>query len=84
MASNEWTWATLSAEQINLLREGEKTLGADYLVAYQRQRGAGADGGDLSQYGLSVARLDESQLECLQGLEEKMDAVVIAYQGNGS
>jgi hypothetical protein len=28
---------------------------------------------------LRVADLNESQLECLQGLEQKMEAVVIAY-----
>jgi hypothetical protein len=33
--------------------------------------------------GLQVAALNENQLECLQGLEQMVNAVVIAYRQNG-
>jgi hypothetical protein len=64
---------------MDLLKEGEDTLGADILLAYQQDQQAQAASESISGYGLRVADLNESQLECLQGLEQKMEAVVIAY-----
>jgi hypothetical protein len=80
MANSEWSWASLNGEQISMLREGEQTLGADILLAYQSDQTAAVQEARFSQSGLQVAPLNESQLECLQGLEKNMQAVVIAYQ----
>jgi hypothetical protein len=80
MAANRWDWAELNSAQLSMLLEGEQSLGADILLAYQ-QAGAGAVQADqFSQNNLRLAALNDSQLECLQGLEKNMQAVVIAYQ----
>jgi hypothetical protein len=67
-----------------MLHEGEQTLGADIMLAYQQDQPATVQAGEFSQSGLQVASLNESQLECLQGLEKNMQAVVIAYRQIGT
>jgi len=83
MTNSEWSWASLNHEQLELLREAENTLGADILLAYQQESQPQAQSPSLGAMGLFVAALNESQLECLQGLEQMVDAVVIAYRQNG-
>lgn len=83
MVNSEWSWATLEREQLGILREAESTLGADILLAYQLESQPQAQAPALNQMGLQVAALNESQLECLQGLEQMVNAVVIAYRQNG-
>ena len=80
MTNNQWKWAELDKEQIRMLHEGEETLGADILLAYQQDQSAAVQEGMLSQSGLQVASLNGSQLECLEGLEKNIQAVVVAYQ----
>jgi len=80
MANQEWKWADLDSEQLGMLKEGEQTLGADILLAYQPEQGSPARTARALQRGLQVAGLNESQLECLQGLEKNMQAVVVAYR----
>ncbi len=80
MAKNEWKWADLDSDQLEQLQEGEQTLGADILIAYQPASAGTVQDGDISQSGFSPASLTESQIECLQGLEQNIHAVVIAYQ----
>lgn len=79
MAESKWKWADLSGEQLEMLHEGEETLGAEVLLAYQEDMSSGFMGQDLSMSGLQAAPLNESQLECLRGLEKNMQAVVVAY-----
>ncbi len=83
MLNSEWSWATLEREQLGILREAESTLGADILLAYQPESHLHAQAPTINQMGLQVAALNESQLECLQGLEQMVNAVVIAYRQNG-
>jgi hypothetical protein len=74
--ADAWTWAELDERQMGLLKEAEETLGADILLAFQK-----GDGEPMSPpFDLAPADLDESQVECLEGAEEKLNAVVIAYQ----
>jgi hypothetical protein len=80
MANDQWKWANLNGEQLNMLREGEQTLGADILLAYQQGQTATVQEGRFNRSGLQAAPLNDSQLECLQGLEKNLQAVVIAYQ----
>lgn len=80
MTNQEWTWARLNREQIGLLHQAEATLGADILLAYRSESQPQAQAPAIVQMGLHVAALNESQLECLQGLEAMMQVVVIAYQ----
>jgi hypothetical protein len=80
---NVWKWARLDRERLEMIREAEQTLGSDILLAYQQGEQAELRGETISQMGVKVANLDESQLECLQGLEQKVAAVVIAYDRLG-
>lgn len=82
MTQSEWTWAQLNGQQIGLLQEAEQTLGADILLAYQQESQPQAQAPEIAQMGLYVAALNESQLECLHGLEKMMQTVVIAYKQN--
>lgn len=72
-----WTYARLDARGIELVEEAERTLGADVVVVYVE----GDPRRDLpASLPLAAAALDESQLECLQGLESQLGAVAVAYQ----
>lgn len=80
MADQDWTWAELSQDKLQMLMEAEQTLGADILLAYQPARQGMDPGKVIERSRLSVASLNESQIECLQGMEEKLGTVVIAYR----
>lgn len=83
MNGNGWAWAKLTEDQIEMLLEGERTLGADILLAYEGNA-SNPVSGKASQTNLKIAALDESQLECLQGLEKNMQSVVVvAYRKSG-
>ena len=60
--------------------EAEQTLGADYLVVLQaaEQPAAGVD--EPAAAAIEIAPLTESQIECLQGLEQQLGAMILAYQ----
>ena len=78
MADNRWTWAKLTDDQLELVAEAEQTLDMDYLLAYQPSQEP--PGQTVGPQELEVAPLTESQLECLQGLETKLQAVVVGYR----
>jgi hypothetical protein len=80
MANDQWNWADLNGEQLDMLREGEQTLGADILLAYMQGQMAMVQEGMFNRSRLQAAALNNSQLECLQGLEKNLKAVVVAYQ----
>jgi hypothetical protein len=80
MDTEQWTWADLDDEKIRLLSEAEQTLGADILMAYDQDGQPEVKSEHVPRLGLQVSPLDESQIECLQGLENQINAVVIAYQ----
>jgi hypothetical protein len=79
-AAHSWMWANLTHEQLDLLTEAEQTLGTDVLIAFQAGNQPVVQDSALLTGGLQVADLNESQLECLQGLEQKLSSVVVAYQ----
>jgi hypothetical protein len=80
MDRREWSWANLSGDKLDLLQDAEQTLGVDILLAYQESGSSGIDAQPLEGQGLQVAAMSESQVECLQGLEKMLQAVVIGYQ----
>jgi hypothetical protein len=80
MDKNGWTWAELDENQMVLVNEAEATLGADYLLAFRASEARTPNSVHLAYMELLPAGLDESQLECLQGLEQKLEAVVVAYR----
>jgi len=70
-----------------MLNEAERTLGheTDILLAYQPQQASVSKpqpdlGNHFRQREMQVAALSDSQMECLQGLENKLQAVIIAYK----
>jgi hypothetical protein len=72
-----WTWADLDARGLALVAEAERTLHADFVLVYR----PGEDEYDVpASIHLPATTLDESQLECLQGLERMVGGVAVAYQ----
>jgi hypothetical protein len=80
MDGREWSWANLSGDKLDLLQEAEQTLGVDILLAFEESGGSGIGAQPLEGQSLRVAAMNESQVECLQGLEKMLQAVVIGYQ----
>ena len=80
MAQRDWTWAPLSNDQLGLLDRAEKTLGVDFLLAYQADEQPGLEATGQTPGGLRPAALSESQLDCLRGLEQQLSATVVAYR----
>ncbi len=67
MADKLWEVATLDVEQLRLLQEAEQTLDSVNLVAFD-------------SVDTQVAKLNPSQIECLQGLEKKLGVTIVAYR----
>ena len=78
MTTQGWTWANLSGDQLKLVAEAERSLSADYLLAYQPTEHSSRPV-EARVRGLRTAPLTESEIESLQGLESQLQAVVIAY-----
>jgi len=77
MQEELWTWADLDDPKLAALTEAERTLGADYVLVYRR----GEPNRDLpASVALPPAVLDESQLDCLRGLERVVGGVAVAYR----
>lgn len=77
MTETTWKWASLDDRALGLVQEAEATIGADVVLVYA-QGGPRTDG--RTRLGLRPATLDASQLECLQGMEQLLGAVAVAYQ----
>ncbi len=75
-----WTWANLDRQQLEDLKEAERTLGARILLAYESDGQSKIQGNLFLQNDLKIAPLSASQVECLQGVEKKLGSVVVAYQ----
>ncbi len=67
MENNVWLLANLSADQLRALQEAEQQLGPVSILAFQPEQA-------------KVAQLNESQVECLKGLEGQLGLTLIAYQ----
>jgi hypothetical protein len=80
MTAQTWKWAQLTPDQLTLLSEAERTLGTDYLLVYQPGESQDANRMETGAESVSVAQLNDSQIECLQGLEKRLEAVVVAYK----
>ncbi len=77
MNDSGWNWAPLDERALALVQETEQTIGADVVLVYV----AGAPLADpATRAGLAPAALDESQLECLRGVERMVGGVAVAYQ----
>ncbi len=68
MNDKVWTPAKLSQQQLDMVKEAERTLGSPInILALEAIQG-------------NPASLNASQTECLQGLEKKLGVVLVALK----
>ena len=67
MPETMWTLARLTPEQERLLKEGEATLGSGVVLAYAKGE-------------VTPSELTPSQMECLQGLEQKLGMTLVVVK----
>jgi hypothetical protein len=79
MAAGEWSFAELEPAQIDLVREAERTLDTDVVMAYAPSSWGTIDPDTIGD-GLRPVELEASQLEYLQGLERMVGGVLVAYR----
>jgi hypothetical protein len=75
-----WTLADLAPEQVALLGDAERTLDTDIVLAFRPTAWGTVDADTLAADGLHPVDLDPVQLECLQGVEQQIGSVVVAYR----
>lgn len=77
MTETTWTWADLDDRGLALVAEAERTLDADFVLVYR----PGEDEFDVpARIDLPPQHLDDAQLERLQGLEQQVGGVAVAYK----
>ena len=77
MTETTWTWADLDERSLALVAEAERTLHADFVLVYR----PGEDEFDVpAAIDLPPTSLDDTELECLQGLERMVGGVAVAYR----
>jgi hypothetical protein len=81
MDTTEWTWANLSSEQLQLVMETEQALGTNYsyILVYRPVQRRNSRAVEARVRKLQAAALTDSQIECLHGLEARLQAVAVAY-----
>lgn len=76
-----WQLAKLDDEQLAVVRQAEQSLQLDYLLVY---RDSDSDAAVAPPAGLRPARLSDSEMECLRGMEHNLGAVAVAYAHAGA
>jgi hypothetical protein len=77
---NGWTFADLSTDQVALVAETERSLGADVVMVFRSGASSWADIERIAQEGFAPDPLEPAQLERLQALERQLGAVAVAYR----
>ena len=77
---NGWTFADLDPDQVALVAETERTLDTDVVMVYRSGSSSWADIERIAAEGLRPVDLDPAQLASLQGLEQRIGAVAVAYR----
>jgi hypothetical protein len=78
--ASEWSYATLGPEQLELVEEAERTLDTDVVMVYRPSAWGTVDPDVVTADGLHPVELEPTQLECLQGLEQRVGGVMVAYR----
>ncbi|HSO01862.1 MAG TPA: hypothetical protein VLS46_05005 [Gaiellaceae bacterium] len=78
--ARQWSYAELGPEQLALVAEAERTLDTDVVMVYRPSDWGTVDIERVTADGLRPVELESSQLECLQGLEERVGGVMVAYK----
>ena len=76
----EWSFAELEPTQIDLVHEAERTLDTDVVMVYRPSAWGTVDPEVVTADGLRPVELEPTQLECLQGLEQRVGGVMVAYR----
>jgi hypothetical protein len=75
-----WTLADLGPEQLALIDEAERTLDTDIVLVFAPTQWGTVDEEVLAAEGLHPVELDPVQLERLQGVEQRVGGVAVAYR----
>lgn len=78
--ASEWSYAVLGPEQLELVEEAERTLDTDVVMVYRPSAWGTVDPEVVTADGLHPVELEPTQLECLQGLEQRVGGVMVAYR----
>lgn len=78
--ATRWSYAELGPDQLALVDEAERTLDTDIVMVYEPSAWGTVDPEIVAAEGLHPVDLEASQLECLQGLEERVGGVMVAYR----
>lgn len=78
MDTPHWTWAHLDQDTLDRVAEAERLLNAGYLMVFEPAAELTTDVEDHLAT-VQPTPLTESQLECVQGLEQQLNAVVVVY-----
>jgi hypothetical protein len=75
-----WTLADLAPDQLALIDDTERTLDTDIVLAFRPTTWGTVDADTLAADGLHPVELKPDQLECLQGVEQRLGSVLVAYR----
>jgi hypothetical protein len=78
MTTGGWSFADLEADQVALVAEAERTLD-DLVMAYAPSAWGTVDPETVGEQ-LDPADLEAGQLEYLQGVEQEVGGVLVAYR----
>jgi hypothetical protein len=81
--SQAWTLADLGPEQLALIDEVERTIHTDVVLVFAPTRWGTVDDEVLAAEGLHPVELDPVELERLQGVEQRVGGVAVAYRREG-
>ena len=76
-----WKLAELDDNQLKAVHEAEDSLHMDFMLAFAED---GADQPPAYAADLRPAKLSDSEIECLQGMEKNMGIVAVAYERAGA
>jgi len=77
MADTTWSWAELDEQQLELVDDVERELGAEFVLVY-RPGPPGIPTGALG--GVEPSPLDAAKIDRLRGLEAQVGGVAVAYR----
>lgn len=81
--ASQWSYAELRPDQLELVAEAERTLDTDVVMVYRPSAWGTVDPEVVTADGLRAVDLEATQLECLQGLEQRVGGVMVAYRRDG-
>lgn len=78
--AQEWSYADLAPDQIELVDATERTLPDDIVVVYRPTTWGTVDPETVAELGLQPDELGPIQVAALQDLEARIGGVAVAYR----